>query len=466
MRKLAFTASVLVLLAAQATAGLPLSDPLWGWMRPAATRAGVPLGGVVPRCGLPADSADGWSALTDRAARLGREGRHRLGSGWMGLDGLATLEAGRDDGTQVRAGTALRLQARICDDLTVHERLSVWSGSDERPPHHYSPYHLGREEGRHLYADWGYASWTPGPLGLSLGRMPQRWGPGRYTSLLLSSNSPALDMLLLSAFPADWLTFTGLTATVDSDSAAYLSLHRIDIRPAAALRIGLSESILYCSEGLELAYMNPFIPYYPVQWNERDDDNAFLCFDGEWCPAPGLSVWGELLIDDFQYQTEYDRPNKMAWTVGAEAAGTWGGWANLEYTRIDRYVYSQRRSCNYYLHDDRIIGSALGPDADRVTAGAGLASMWPLVLSAYADHVRKGEGTVYDGWPDSASTGEPFPSGTVEYRTTASLRLSAYPDGPLEMHGGLSRCWKRNADHQPGAEDASTGGWVQAVWNW
>jgi len=462
---MAATAAAVCIVAAGAGAGLPLSDPLWDWMRPAATATGAPLGGVVPLCGLPG-AEDGWRGPVERADWLGSEGRHRLGDGWIGLDGLVALEGARDGGTQVRAGTALRLQAEIVENLTVHERLSVWSGSDERPPHYFSTYHLGQEEGRHLYADWGWAAWTPGRLNLSLGRIPQTWGPGRHTSLLLSDNSPALDMLLFSAAPAHWLTFTGLTGTVASDSATYLSMHRLDIRPAASLRIGLSEAILYCSDGLELAYMNPFIPYYPVQWNERDDDNAFLCFDAEWCPARGMSAWGELLVDDFQYQTEYDRPNKMAWTLGAEAATSGGAWANLEYTRIDRYVYSQRRRCNYYLHDGRIIGSGLGPDADRVTAGAGYAGLWPLALEASLGHARRGEGTVYDGWPDSVSSGGPFPSGTVEYSTTAALELSAYPAAILEVHGGLSHVWVRNDGHQPGEEGERTRGWMQAVWHW
>jgi hypothetical protein len=421
----------------------------------------------VPLCGLPSDDGGGWSSVIGAARSKGLEGRHALADdGWIGIDGLAAVEGGREDGSQIRAGTALRLRADLLDNLSLHERLSVWSGSDERPPHHFSSYHLGKEEGRHLYADWGYISYAPGSLNLSLGRIPQTWGPGRHTSLLLSDNSPALDMMLFSAVPADWLTFTGITASVDSDSGAYLSMHRLDIRPAPELRIGLSEAILYCSEGLELAYMNPFIPYYPVQWNERDDDNAFLCFDGEWCPAPGLSAWGEFLIDDFQYRTEWDRPNKLAWTIGAEAASSSGLYADLEYTRIARYVYSQRRSCNYYLHDGRIIGSPLGPDADRVTAGAGWTGLWPLVGRARVEHVRNGEGDVYEGWPDSASSGGAFPSGTVEHSTTATVELHAYPAAPLELSGGLSHRWRRNADNQPGLEDESTRGWLQAAWNW
>ena len=434
-------------------------------MRPVATSGGRPLHGIVPICGLPSSPREGWVPLVDRAAGLGDEGRHRLGDGWLGLDGLVAVEGGSDQGSQIRAGTALRLQADVYGDLSVHERLSVWSGSDEVPPMHFTGYHLGQEEGRHLYADWGYALWNPGTVSLRLGRVPQIWGPGRYNNLLLSNNSPPLDMLMFTAEPAQWLSFSGLTASVSSDSSTYLSLHRLDITPASSLRLGLSEAILYCSDGMELAYMNPFIPYYPIQWNERDDDNAFICFDGEWSPLPGLSAWGELLVDDLQYQSKFNRPNKLAWTVGAEVAAR-GGYANLEYTRIDRYVYSQRRTCNYYLHDNRIIGSPLGPDADCVTLGAGWAGLWPLAARASLEHVRNGEGDVYEGWPDSASAGEPFPSGTVEYRTGAALRISAFLARGLELHGGLSHLWLRNHQHVNGAMEEESRAWAQAVWNW
>ena len=98
------------------------------------------------------------------------------------------------------------------------------------------------------------------------------------------------------------------------------------------LAMGFSEAIFFVSDGLDLAYMNPLIPWYPVQWNERDDDNAMLCLDATVRPLRGLAAYGELLIDDLQYQTEWGRPSRLGWTAGIEGYAS-STAITAEYTR-------------------------------------------------------------------------------------------------------------------------------------
>ncbi len=440
--------------------GLPLQSPLSWWL-------GV-LEAVSPSL-LPATlpASEGWdTGGTDLPRAL--SGPAGLLARWSLPPGTApgdTVPGGfgarfsgtvagqvllPDEGEAVtRAGPTLRGHAFLLPGLTIDEQLSVWAGSDEMPPDHFSPYHEGREEGRHLYVDWGYLAWEAGPLGLGLGRVPQQWGPGRFTQLMLSDNSPPLDMIRLSLDLGRHVDFTGLTATVDSDSSIYLVAHRLDVRPLDWMRLGVSEAILYRAEGLDFAYMNPLIPWYPVQWNERLDDNAFIGLDATVRPFRGLVAYGELLVDDIQYQTEWDRPNKLGWTAGLSAVAPGGEAAvTAEYTRIDRYVYSQRRPCNYYLHHGDIIGSGLGPDADRIRAEAGTALAWPLTVRAGADYTRHGEGTVTEGWPDSVTAGGVvFPSGVVERTTGGDLTASWYPTGWLDVHASVRADRVENVSH-------------------
>ncbi|MBD3277065.1 MAG: hypothetical protein GF388_02085, partial [Candidatus Aegiribacteria sp.] len=329
-------------------------------------------------------------------------------------------------------------------------------------------FHRGNEEGRHFYVDWGYLRWNGDPVSVQFGRLPQTWGPGRFTQLLISDNSPPLDMLKLNVdlFEGS-LIFTGLTSTIDSDSGTYLVAHRLDILPLENLRIGLSETILFKSEGLDFAYMNPVVPWYPIQWNEREDDNAFMAIDASWKPFAGLETYGELLIDDMQYQTQYDRPNKLGFTAGISGyCSSISGGAVLEYSRIDRYVYGQRRKCNYYLHHGDIIGSGLGPDSDRLTVSLGSASAWPLLAEITLDHTRHGEGTVQEGWPDSVTTGGKFPSGTVEHTTGARLHMGFYPADFLEVHAGVSKDWVRNTNHVAGETSSTVSAFLQTTFNW
>jgi hypothetical protein len=471
MRRILFVFTLL--LTVKAGAFLPPENYLTWWLYRLETCTQTPLPGTLPgsfviHCSDDTPLEGICRLITSRSIYPGRMTIFSLASGQdMRAGGMIAGQVLSDNSLQSRLGATVHFRATIARNLFFDERLSLWTGSDELPPATFPVFHAGAEKGRHLYVDWGYLSWEADPLSLLVGRIPQRWGPGRFTQLLLSTNSPALDMLKVSLEMGSLFTFSGLTATVSSDSGTYLVAHRLDLTPARSLRIGLSEAILFRSEGLELAYMNPVIPWYPVQWNERDDDNAFISFDALWKPFSGLAVYGEFLIDDIQYENQGGFPDKLGWTLGADWAHPGSGLAGVvEYTRIDRYVYGQRRECNYYLHDGVIIGSDLGPDADRITLSTGSATFWPFTSVITLNHTRHGEGSVAEGWPDSVQATGSFPSGTVEHSTGAVLDLSYFHSDWLEVHGSISRSWVRNLDNVHGVSDTKTGGSFEVIWHY
>ncbi|MCD4700308.1 MAG: capsule assembly Wzi family protein [Candidatus Aegiribacteria sp.] len=455
-------------------AGLPLQDPLNWWIYMLETESEAMLPGTFPL--VDSHFLNNDDTLTGSLGSIERFLFNRSGSptgsrqerSALSLTGTVAGEVlYNSDSFETRTGTTARIFADILPGLYLDERLSIWAGSDESPPDYFSPYHEGMEKGRHLYVDWGYLRWDIETVSLSFGRIPQKWGPGRYTQLLISDNSPPLDMLKVQFNLWNTLKFTGFTSTINSDSGTYLTTHRLDISPRENLRIGLCESILFKAEGLDFAYMNPVIPWYPVQWNERLDDNAFFSFDVSWKPFRGIEAYGELLIDDIQYENIGERPNKLGWTAGLSACfNSLDLGTVIEYTRIDRYVYSQRRLCNYYLHHGEIIGSELGPDADRVTLSLGTSAAWPLLGEITLDHTRHGEGTVTEGWPDSASTSSTFPSGTVEYITGAELHLGWYPLDFLEIHGNVGNEWVRNQNHVSGESSSEFSSFLEIIYNW
>ncbi|MCK5064810.1 MAG: hypothetical protein KAQ97_05980 [Candidatus Fermentibacteraceae bacterium] len=455
--------------------GLPLEDPLNKWIYMFETVASEMLPGTFPVT----DAEELFAEIVskDELEGIGRFIYERSlppgnlpGKNSFKLAAQGTI-AGEilhsEDALETRCGATGRIFVDILPSLFMDERLSIWTGSDEKPPDYFTPFHEGAEPGRHLYVDWGYLRWNHETISISFGRIPQRWGPGRFTQLIISDNSPPLDMLKVGFSLWNILEFTGFISTVNSDSGTYLTSHRLDIKPLPNLRVGLSESILFKASGLDFAYMNPVIPWYPVQWNERVDDNAFLAFDAAWKPLNGVETYGELLIDDIQYENTHNRPNKLAWTAGISTflpslqLGT-----VAEYTRIDRYVYSQREPRNYYLHDGSIIGSGLGPDADRITLSVGTPALWPLLASITLDHTRHGEGTVQEGWPDSVQTGGSFPSGIVEYSTGTEFHLSWYPVDFLEAHGIVKNTWIRNQNHVSGENGSNLTSSLELIWTW
>ncbi len=116
--------------------------------------------------------------------------------------------------------------------------------------------------------------------------------------------------------------------------------------------------------------------YRAGEWRSQH----FMCIDATWQPLRGIALYSEFLIDDIQYDNIHDVPNKLGYTFGGDffspAAGV---GANLEYTAVQRYVYSQREVNNYYMHDGRIIGSQLGPDADRITGSLSYAGLYEII---------------------------------------------------------------------------------------
>lgn len=496
-------AAVAILSGAVGSYEIPLEDPLVGWLLYLEPAGVFDQGGVLPD-GLLDQPCDrglrdrlwwsvldrnidfylaseawsgsrwnrGWSPVLARLASAmdpaTRMLCHAGTSGFIAIGGRALIEgAARDPGEELRAGTSLDIQGEF-GSFSLVERLSVWAGSDEAPPEGFASWHEGDEEGRHLYVDRGYVTAGIGNrFSLDFGRIPQRWGPGRFTSLLISDNGPALDMLRVRWLPAGSVDFTGFTSVVESDSSTWLTAHRLDVRPWNWLRLGFSEAVLFRSDGPDFAYMNPIIPWYPVQWNEREDDNAMLAFDATVLPAEGFCGWAELLVDDFQYQSEHGRPNKMGYTLGVSAAfPDHPAGCALEYTRIDRYVYSQKLERNYYLHDGRIIGSELGPDADRLTLEIAASPGWDLLARVGVEHERQGEGTVEEGWPDSFPGETSFPSGTVEHITRARAGLSARILPWLDLGGTGIMIWTRNPGHVAGDSEQSVEGMISVTARW
>ena len=451
--------AVLLCLAAISLAGasLPLESPLNLWLYHSEA-TGLLLPGELPDTHTVTVEPGSrsiwlWQLIQDKSTPPSAN------DGVPGWKTSVSGQAERNSEFISRGGLTFEVYSTPLSWFSISQRTSLWTGSDGNPPSGFAPFHFGLEHGRHLYVDWGFIQAETGPLRAAMGRIPVRWGPGRFTQLMISAEAPAMDMFKMNLQLGDKVSFTGFTSTINSDSSTWLSAHRLDIRPYDKLRIGLSESILYTADGIDLAYANLFIPWYPVQWNERVDDNAFMCVDATWQALHGLAVYGEFLIDDIQYENTNDVPNKLGYTIGTDFfMPETGIGAVAEYTAVQRYVYSQRKVNNFYMHDGRIIGSQLGPDADRVTGSISYIGLNSITAQLKGSYTRHGEGNVFEGWPDSVQAGGSFPSGVVESTTELELDLGWYPENWLEIRGSGGVSFTDNSENQTGIK--SDNSWV------
>jgi hypothetical protein len=139
-----------------------------------------------------------------------------------------------------------------------------------------------------------------------------------YRSLILSDYSPAY--LFLKVNTKVWKLnytnlFTQMTANVFGNTGGltaanigypnkYMALHHLSLNVSKKLNIGLFESVIYSKpdsvgNNLELKYLNPIIFYRAIEQQNGSSDNVLLGLDFKWIAAKGLSIYGQLTLDEF-----------------------------------------------------------------------------------------------------------------------------------------------------------------------
>jgi hypothetical protein len=178
--------------------------------------------------------------------------------------------------------------------------------------------------------------------------------------------------------------------------------------------------------------MNPILPYYWEQYNNRRDDNIYMGLDFIWWPFDRTRLYGELLLDDFQIDF-VSEPHQIGFDLGLSRLGFPHMdrlRLDLQYTQIRNYVYGQLVPSNIFVHNGVIIGSSLGPDSDRFRYSTAYVLTKDITVTLAGSYHRKGEGRITDRQDIPLPKDEPFPSGVVEKTSRNFFRVS-YLHGTL-----------------------------------
>jgi hypothetical protein len=306
--------------------------------------------------------------------------------------------------------------------------------------------------GGKFIVDWSYfrakASW----LYITLGRQQHWWGPGRVGTLLLSDNAPAFDALNLK-LDYKRVGFESFAGILGTEQQRFFSGHRGTLVLPWNIDLGASEVVIYQARNIDPVYVNPLLPFYGTQWNERDDDNVLWSADVTWRPYPGYTVYGELLMDDVQYEQDPPAPQKLGFIGGlhwADPAGLPDTDVKLEYAGNQKWVYGHRRYVNRYVGSDTVsvIGHFIGTDADlfglkiehRFHPRFDLGLQYSLERHgegrisnglAYGDTIFYAGGEPYttggDLGSDTVMVGTAFLTGVIQRRDMAALYFTWQP---------------------------------------
>lgn len=256
-----------------------------------------------------------------------------------------------------------------------------------------------------------------GGLRLNMGRGDHKWGSGRLGSLALSTNTPPFDFVSARIDIAGLLRFSYLTGflypypevfqTADTTTGGHIrrlterkmiAAHRLEVYPVKGVEIGFGESVIYGERGLELAYLNPINLYFSAEHNLGDMDNVSWFADFELNLLGGISLYGELFIDDMktgELGTDYIG-NKFAYLGGlflVNPAGLEDTDLTLEYARLDPFVYSHIYPINTYKNWNASLGHFLPPNSDGIFTAFRWKPLYALEAKLGYSLVRHGADT-------------------------------------------------------------------------
>ena len=179
------------------------------------------------------------------------------------------------------------------------------------------------------YSNQGYVQFKKKTINdvnheIIFGRTYINHGYGNYGRLLVSNWSRPFDQMAWK------VKYRGLNAQViiselnNRESVKrYFTLHTIDFQINDDLIVSFGESCIYAGEnrGIEFQYINPTLLWVPIRENQignYNQTNAFWYF-GVKNKGRLFNKWFELLLDDYQIDSEAQEPTTFGTTIGFES---------------------------------------------------------------------------------------------------------------------------------------------------
>ena len=280
-------------------------------------------------------------------------------------------------------------------------------------------------------------------------------GHGKFGSLILSNGSRPFDQLLWSIKYKDFAGgLGGIQLENNNNIKRFLTYHTIGFKNDK-FSMTFTEAIIYTGVGrsIEWQYINPVLFWTPEMVNNSTGDGNGLLFGSiKYNFNLSLSLWTELLVDDFQVNHESKgdlEPNEIGFLSGVEKTG-WPFVSSdlwLEYTRITNRTYQTPDVSETYTHRGFPIGHYLGNDFDMFQLYYSQVNMngklKPYISLAYLRNGANGLDTPFDTpWEDSTVTmetgySEPFPTGPITYVTEMELAVDYHIRNNSMINGGL-----------------------------
>jgi len=230
------------------------------------------------------------------------------------------------------------------------------------------------------YTAW--VQWSRDWIVLKYGRDRIQHGPGVWTGLTTTWQTPPYQMLDVRVFPFPWLSIQSSTLEAreaglagglhyPGDAQKWMHVHRFEIQPTQGLALAFQNGVLYKdSGGVNPAYLLPLVPIFFSQDLAGNRDNAMMQFDVTWSTRWHSKLWAAIMIDDLNSVGDIAGNswlNRWASLLGAQVISPWKSLdadLTVEFSQVRPWTYTGAREAAYtFSHYGLPTGSELGPDS-------------------------------------------------------------------------------------------------------
>lgn len=340
-----------------------------------------------------------------------------LGAPWQRVpveNGLGEIDAeiapllGPREGRDLRRGLTVSLEplleGRLARALVVvaQPRAAAYSGE-------------GVTEAA-VRAERAFARTALGPVALQVGRDHLAWGQGMTGGSMLSTDAPALDLVLLAT---DGPVLIPLLSRLGGPIAAsayaarldgrqnfphpYLVGYKVSALPARWFELGIAVHVKGGGRGAPPASLAERVadlfPLYDVLFKGDDDfqiSDKYAGADARLRLAGGAELYGEMLVNDLDF-------NRLRSSFGEDASHVLGVWLpRLDGVgRVEGSLEVRHTGIRQYRHHQftsgmtlrgRLLGDPLGPDARGAYASlAWSGSTWTRLTLDVAGEERRAD---------------------------------------------------------------------------
>lgn len=282
-------------------------------------------------------------------------------------------------------------------------------------------------------------------ISVNFGRFPVRWGQSWSNSVILSGNAPTFDHLQYSINVGKFKISTLIAQLGSAENLGaerikrFLSGHQIQYFSKNEKWIfAFGDGIIYTGKNrsLEMHYLNPIIPMLMADFegeNEGPDygenDNSILFTHGRYILRSNFSIYYELLVDEFQVDSQDRKIYKDALAVKVGLDGSFGlfskpSYFELEYTRIDNWTYTHHGEFTNIMSKGIPLGYYLGPDVESIWLKYDIYFNPRIIVGIENTYYVKGAITINSDWDNIGHVDWATPSEPVTYHNIFSLSLS------------------------------------------